>query len=123
MIDVKPQIYQTMINDSQLISLLSGKNIYQIAAPDGAAFPRITFFELNNIDTDFSDDTAFATEIRIQVDVWHTGNYSSIVKRVNEIMESMGFVRYFATDLFESDTEPKVFHKALRYKISKVIEE
>ncbi|WP_077616839.1 tail completion protein gp17 [Caenibacillus caldisaponilyticus] len=123
MIDVKPQIYQAMINDSQLVALLGGKNVYQIKEKDATVFPRITFFELDNYESRYADDAAFVAEIRIQIDVWHTDNYSSIVNRVNEIMESLGFVRYFATDLFESETEPKLFHKALRYKISKVIEE
>lgn len=113
MIDLKPQVYQALSNDAQLTQLLGGKRVYQIKAPDANEYPRITFFEVNNLDSDYADNAAVSVEIRLQIDIWSRSNYSAIVERVNEIMESLGFARYYSIDLYESDID--VFHKALRY--------
>jgi hypothetical protein len=112
-IDLKPQVYQALVGDAELVQLLGGQHVYQVKAPDATEYPRVTFFELNNVDSDYADDGAVSVEIRLQVDVWSKGNYSAIVARVNAIMESLGFTRYYSTDLYESDTD--VYHKALRY--------
>jgi hypothetical protein len=113
MIDLKPQVDQALKNDTDLVNLLGGKRVYQIKAPNANEYPRITFSEVNNIDSDYADDSAVSAEIRLQIDVWSKSNYSAIVARVNAIMESLGFTRYYSIDLYESDTD--VFHKALRY--------
>jgi hypothetical protein len=113
MINLKPQVYQTLSNDSQLTQLLGGKRVYQLKAPNANEYPRITFFELNNINSDYANDSAVTAEIRLQIDVWSRTNYDPIADRVNTIMESMGFSRYYSIDLYESDTD--VFHKSLRY--------
>lgn len=114
MIDLKSQVYQVLANDQELITLLGGKRVYQIAASDATVYPRVTFFELDNVDADYADDAPMSARVSIQVDVWSKGNYSAIVQRVNELMESIGFVRYYSTDLYETDTG--VYHKALRYQ-------
>lgn len=114
MIDLKPVIYRALTGDEELVSLLGGPHVYQLTAPDATVYPRITFFELNNLDSDYADDTPMSARVSVQVDVWSKGNYSAIVQRVNELMESIGFVRYYSTDLYETDTG--VYHKALRYQ-------
>ncbi|WP_067924876.1 DUF3168 domain-containing protein [Alicyclobacillus shizuokensis] len=119
MIDVKPEVYQTLVSDDQLTSLLGGKHVYQITAPDATVFPRITFFEVNNLDANYANDGPTSARVSLQVDVWSKTNYSAIVQRVNEVMESLGFIRYYSTDLYEPDTS--VYHKALRYQISKEV--
>lgn len=114
MIDLKPVIYQALTQDEELVTLLGGPHIYQLTAPDATVYPRVTFFELDNVDSDYADDAPMAASVSVQVDVWSKGSFADIVQRVNAVMESLGFVRYYATDLYEADTG--VYHKALRYQ-------
>ncbi|CEH28860.1 hypothetical protein AM501_27305 [Aneurinibacillus migulanus] len=126
MIDIKPKILQALESNQALISLVGHDKdgetrIYQVTAPYADDFPRITFFEMDNVDNRFADDTAIASEIRIQIDVWSKGSTSKIANEVDKTMKSLGFRRTASTDLYEDDT--KVFHKGMRYKTNQMIEE
>lgn len=120
MIDIKPTVYDALIANTALVSLLgSGIRITQLVAPDATVFPRITFFELSNIDSLYLDDTAFASEIGLQIDIWSKASTSAIAAQVDISMKSLGFKRMSSQDFYESDT--KIFHKALRYETNAVI--
>lgn len=112
--DVKTEIRSALLANAPLITLLCGQRVYQLAAPDAREFPRITFFEIDNADTAFADDTAYAAEILVQVDVWSRGSTSAIAGEVDETMKGLGYSRTGAPDLYEPDT--KVYHKAMRYR-------
>jgi hypothetical protein len=121
MINIKPAILQALEANTALVSLLGGKRIYQMYDPNSTEFPRITFFEYNNVDSNYADDSAFASDINIQIDVWSKASTSAIALEVNRTMESLDFVRTYSIDLYESDT--KIFHKTMRFKTTKLIEE
>jgi hypothetical protein len=121
MMNLKPMILQALESNQALISLLGGPRIYQLVAPDPNEFPRITFFELVNMDSRFADDEAIASEIHFQIDVWSKESTTAIAQEVDRTMKSIGFRRYSAADLYEEDTQ--VFHKGLRYKTMIEIEE
>ncbi|OJF17781.1 MAG: hypothetical protein A6D91_09920 [Bacillaceae bacterium G1] len=116
MIDLKPEIRQALLNNAALVSLLGGQKIWPEVAPDGTPEPYVTFFELVNVDELYADDQAHGSEIHFQVDVWSKGNTGPIAVEVNKTMETLGFYRTGAVDLYEDDT--KTYHKALRYKIN-----
>ncbi len=78
-----------------------------------AAFPRITFFELDNRPDRFADNEESESEITFQIDIWSKGSTTAIHKKVNEIMKSIGFSRYAVADLYEDDTQ--IFHYAMRF--------
>lgn len=120
MINLKPVVLQALESNQALLSLLGGKRIYQLVAPDAEEFPRVTFFELDNRDYSFADDTALSSEIKFQISVWSKGSTSAIAMEVDKTMKELGFQRYFATDLYEDDT--KVFHKPMRYRTQKEAE-
>ncbi|URN96914.1 MAG: DUF3168 domain-containing protein [Candidatus Pristimantibacillus lignocellulolyticus] len=109
------------MNDPAL-SHLVGKDkdnnpkVYQLTAPYADAFPRITFFEVINEDSEFADDEAYASDISIQIDVWSKASTSAISKEVDRVMKAQGWSRTTGADLYEEDT--KIFHKALRYRAS-----
>lgn len=119
--DVKTEIRTALIGNVALLTLLGGERIYQLAAPDAEEFPRITFFELDNTDSEFADDQAYASDVRVQIDVWHKGSTSAISGEVDKTMKQQGWSRTSAPDYYESDT--KVYHKALRYRRAFLIEE
>jgi len=120
-IDVKPEIVRALGSNQALISLLGGPRIYQLVAPIPEELPRITLFEMVNADNWFADDTAYASKIHIQVDVWSKESTTAIAAEVDKTMKSIGFQRYASADLYENDT--KIFHKALRFSTNKFIEE
>lgn len=113
-IDVKTEIRTALLANSALITLLGGNRVYQLAAPVATEFPRITFFEIDNSDVAFADDTAYAADVPVQVDVWSKGSTSAIAGEVDETMKALGFARIGASDFYETDT--LVYHKALRFR-------
>lgn len=117
MLELKSELLQALGANSTLISLLGGSNIYQMVAPDPTQFPRITFFEMTNIDDRYADDAVWSSEIHMQIDVWHTASTSAIALAVDQTMKSLKYQRTSATDLYEHDTtlDVKIFHKAMRY--------
>jgi putative NIF3 family GTP cyclohydrolase 1 type 2 len=119
MINLKPSILAALQNDSQLIALLGGPNIYQLRAPKAAQFPRITFLEFANVGAVYADDDEYVSEISIQIDVWtQAASTTAIAQRVDVVMKSMGFLRTESQDLYEDDSDIQIFHKAMRYVIT-----
>ena len=114
--DVKSGIYSLLTSSSALVALLGGPRVYQLAAPKADEFPRITFFEIDNADSAWADDEAYASDVSVQIDVWSKGSTSAIAGEVDRLMKSAEWGRTSAADLYETDT--KVFHKAMRYRIS-----
>lgn len=117
LVDLKPTITQALRANPALISLLGkDKNgtvkVYPQVAPDVTG-PYVTYFEITNFDNRFASDWAISSEIHFQVDIWTTGNTTPIAQAVNDTMESLGFYRRSAQDLYEGDS--KTYHKVLRY--------
>lgn len=119
MFNLKSAIVSALLGNAALISLLGKDSIgqtavYQQVAPEALVFPRITFFELSNVDSVYMDDDVFSSEISVQIDIWSKGNTSAIATEVDNTMRSIGWKRFGSQDLYEDDTQ--IFHKALRYE-------
>ncbi|KMY49569.1 hypothetical protein [Peribacillus loiseleuriae] len=76
----------------------------------------ITFFFYNEKGTLYLDDDEKETRYSLQVDIWSKGDYISTVEQVKKLLKSVGFVRTFATDLYEKDTQ--IYHKVLRFSFT-----
>lgn len=126
MLDLKPEILQALRNNAAL-ALLLGKDIdgnvkiYPEVSPYADAEPYITFFELTNFGSLYTDDEEAASEIHFQIDIWSKGNTGPIAQEVNKTMKALDFQRTSAPDLYEPDT--KTYHKVIRYKTKRMIEE
>lgn len=112
--DIKAEIRTSLLANAQLVTLLEGQRVYQLTAPNADEFPRITFFEIDNTDTAFADDIAYAADVLVQVDVWSRGSTSAIAGEVDKAMKELGYSRTGAPDLYEPDT--RIYHKAMRYR-------
>lgn len=121
MIDLKPEIRQALLNNAALISLLAGKKVWPQVSPEDATEPYITFFELTNFGSLYSDDSESVSEIHFQIDIWSKTNTSPIAMEVDRTLKELSFQRTSSADLYEDDT--KTYHKALRYKTNRLIEE
>ncbi|MEN6349336.1 MAG: DUF3168 domain-containing protein [Syntrophomonas sp.] len=119
MIDVYPEVKTGLLGNSSLITILGGPRVYQQVAPRPNEFPRISFFEMTNFDTGFADDTAIASEIHLQIDIWSKGSTTDVAGEVDKTMKALGYKRTGSADLYEEDT--KIFHKALRYSTEREI--
>lgn len=75
----------------------------------------ITFFSYLEKGEMYADNEEKVTGHYIQVDIWSKKDYTSIYKKVENVMKAAGFRRTSAADLFEKDT--KIYHKAIRYFI------
>jgi len=112
--DVKKSVRSALLSNATLVSLLGGEHIYQLVAPEAHGYPRITFFEVTNLDRYFADDRAYASEVIIQIDVWSKESTSAISGEVDRTMKEHGWGRTLATDQYEKDVQ--VYHKSLRYR-------
>lgn len=79
----------------------------------GTSRPYIVFYEIDQRAGFTSDNAETITEYIMQVDVFHTGNYNSLVYSVKQSMHDAGFRRMNEYDFFEADT--KLYHKVLRF--------
>lgn len=115
MINVRPLIVGALEGNQELIDLLGGPWIYHLKAPDAATFPRITYFELNNYDSDYADDAGIASRVHMQVSIWtqKAAELPLIGAEVDRSLVDIGFTRSTAFEMYEDDIE--VFHLALRY--------
>jgi hypothetical protein len=112
--DVKVTVRNALLANAALVALLGGKRIYQLSTSNATEYPRITFFEVVNRDSEFADDQSIASEIVMQIDVWSKGSTSAIAKEIDKTMKELGYFRMSAPDFYEEDT--KVYHKAMRFR-------
>jgi hypothetical protein len=120
MITMKKAIRTALINDDALVNLLGGQYVWPQRAPDANQYPRITFFEMTNFDANHADDQAYSSRMVYQIDVWSKNNPDPIAIEVDRVMKSISFSRAGAADLYEDDVQ--VYHRALRYGITKEVE-
>ncbi|RUT48600.1 DUF3168 domain-containing protein [Paenibacillus anaericanus] len=112
--DVKTIVRAALLDNASLVTLLGGQRIYQSAAPKADEYPRITFFEVDNRDSDFADDEAYASSIVVQIDIWSKSSTSTITGEVAKTMKAEGWSRSLAADQYEDGVQ--VHHKVLRYR-------
>ncbi|MFF2449367.1 hypothetical protein ACFVSW_20195 [Neobacillus sp. NPDC058068] len=91
MYDVKPQI-------KSLLKSIPDVSVSDVFPNGPAETPRITFYELANVDSLKINNSPIST-IAIQIDIWHTRSTGVLAAAVNDVMNSIGFRREFAADV------------------------
>ena len=84
----------------------------------GSELTYITFFIYNEQGELWADNAEIQTGYYVQVDVWSKTDYTTLVADVIIEMENIGFIRSYATDLYENDTN--TYHKSIRFSYTKV---
>lgn len=117
--DVKSAMLKSLDENTALKNLCTG-GFHNRKAKDIKVFPRIVYMELLNADDSYADDQAVSSTIKFQISIFTNGatvtKETSIAKEVDKTMKSLGFSRYFSTDLYEEDED--VYHKVMRYRKS-----
>lgn len=81
----------------------------------GSETTYITFFCYNEQGEEWAEDEEYATGYYIQVDIWSSGDYTTLEGQVKDAMIDAGFSRTSAQDFYED--ESRIFHKAMRFVI------
>lgn len=84
---------------------------------DGKAETYITFFFYDQRGAFFAENEEQNTEYFLQVDVWSSGNYESIVSEVKTRLKEIGFTRSSEADFYEK--EHQIYHKGIRFRLTK----
>lgn len=65
----------------------------------------ITFFEVNNLDDDYSDDENETEVFSLQIDVWTDDDPTDLKKKIKKILKNSGFydVEYQDGEAIESE--------------------
>jgi Protein of unknown function (DUF3168) len=122
MIDTEVFIINELESDPVLSGLV-GDKIFRYIVPDEFAdqYPYIRVVEINNIDSDYTDNKAIASEIDIQIDFWTKDDPESLQKAIDRVMKSLQWKRIGVTSFYEEDTG--AIRKALRYRTKIRLEE
>lgn len=79
----------------------------------GAETTYITFFRYNEQGEDWAENKETATAYFMQVDVWSNADCTALSDQVRDALMAAGFIRTYATDLYELDTF--TYHTVLRF--------
>ncbi|QGI17727.1 DUF3168 domain-containing protein [Bacillus subtilis] len=119
MIDMEAIVMSALEND-KAVADLAGDRIYRQSVPDvdsegnPMSYPHIRVCELNNVDSNYADNKAIASEIPIQVDFWTLDDISSMQTAIDKLMKSLKFKRTGVTPFYEENTG--AYRKAMTYE-------
>jgi Protein of unknown function (DUF3168) len=122
MIDTEVSVINALEKDEAL-STLVGDRIFRFFVPAESAnqYPYIRVVEINNTDSNYTDNHAIASEIDIQIDFWTKDDPASLQKAIDRVMKSLQWKRIGVTSFYEEDTG--AIRKALRYRTKIRLEE
>lgn len=116
MISKIDEVLNALRADTVLTGLLKGQYIYWIKpsiSPAPASY--ITLMEISNNESESADDTEYADDIEIQLDIWAKGSTIPIAIQVQKTMRELGFTHQAMPDDYEKDTG--IYHKPIRFFI------
>jgi hypothetical protein len=109
------QYLKQILSQDEIINLLPDKKVYFLHA-NSPNSPYIEYEIIDEFGDEFAENKEISTYHVVQIDIFSTGDYSSIEEIVFNKMIGAGFNRDKGADLFEEDT--KLNHKVMRFNIS-----
>ena len=79
----------------------------------------IEYMFYNKKKTDFCSNKNLAYTHYIQVDIFSKGDFTTLEKAIEKVMEEKGYNFITSADMYEDDT--KLYHKALRYTFKEMV--
>ncbi|UOQ93414.1 hypothetical protein MUO14_24105 [Halobacillus shinanisalinarum] len=116
MIDLTIPVYQALKDNAYIKANVTG-GVHQYTIASGKSPPYIRIAELNNYDSQFHDNSPYASALRFQIDIWTPYNPHPIAVEVDKTMKAMGFSRTSANPQW--DDTLKGFRKIMRYQTVK----
>jgi hypothetical protein len=97
-----------------IIDTLAPLNVLvDFATYDNSAHTYIVFSQYNEGSGLNADDNELVTKYFYQADIFSKVNNTQLVKDVKRLMKEAGFIRIFASDVYEKDM--KMYRKILRF--------
>jgi len=112
------KIQAILVADSTLQTALGGAGRIRHGYPNEFIdLPIVTHFILNQANDEHGDNSILSDKIEVQIDSWTDGSTAvDIADNVDTVMVSKLWRRYYAADVFESDS--KIKHWTARYERS-----
>ena len=104
----------TALSSAATLSTLGGR-IYFHYPSDFTNLPALSYFETSNLGNLYADNVEAGSEIIYQLDLWSRSSTTVLAKAVDDIMIGIDFNRILCVDMYETDT--KIYHKSMRYRI------
>ncbi len=114
-IDIKKYLYK-VLNSKEILDLLPDRRVYFLHANNPNKQLYLEYEIINEYGTDYSEGKEDFTTYVVQIDIFSTGDYTTLENIVKKIMIQNGFNRDMAVDLYEKETG--LYHKSLRFSIS-----
>lgn len=113
--DIKKYLYK-VLNSKEIIDLLPDRRVYFLHANSPNKELYLEYEIINEYGVEYSEGNEDYTTYIVQVDIFSTGDYTTLENIVKKIMIQNGFNRDMAADLYEKETG--LYHKAMRFNIS-----
>lgn len=109
------QYLLTVLNNKEIIDLLPDRRVYFLHANNPTKDLYIEYEIINEYGADYSENKEDYTTFIVQIDIFSTGDYTTLESTVKKVMIENGFNRDMAADLYEEKTGLR--HKAMRFSI------
>lgn len=116
MINLKPQV-------KNKLEEISNVEVYFFYPEEWTKGKRlISYYELDNSDSESADDEDYSSNIAIQIDIWcdSSSECSKLAIEVDKKMKELEFRRTLALDLYEKDALKH--HKTMRFEKIEIID-
>ena len=107
MINEKPRIVQSLLNNASLNDLIAGR-IYHQAHPQTPIYPLVTYTEVTNLAINFADNLPVAYKIEFYINIFNDNatnvNSNQIIQQIESTMQELGYFMKFVKEFNEEDT-------------------
>jgi hypothetical protein len=114
-VNIKQYLLNTL-NNKEIIDLLPDKRVYFLHANNPNKTLYLEYEVINEYGAEHSENKEDFTTYLVQIDIFSTGDYTTLENIVKKVMTQNGFNRDMAADLYEKETA--LYHCAMRFNIS-----
>jgi len=114
-LDIKKYLLN-VLNSKEILDLLPNKKVYFLHANNPNKTLYLEYEVINEYGAEHSENKEDFTTYLVQIDIFSTGDYTTLENIVKKVMAQNGFNRDMAADLYEKETA--LYHCAMRFNIS-----
>lgn len=113
MINQKPIVYKKL---SELETEKIAKQVCEEGSQDWSKLPCVTYYELDNSESEEADDEEYSSALAIKADAWgkSSNEVSKLAMQVVAKMKELDYKRTLYLDVI--DLNSKVKHKTMRFE-------
>ena len=112
MLNLKDELVSALATATALTTLISDRLFFQYPSSFNA-LPCISYYQVDNIPSLYTDDIEAGSEIVFRVDLWSKASLTEIAGIVDGLLVAKEYTRRGCPDLYEKDTG--IYHTAMTY--------